>query len=384
MAGVRPDRDRTGAPADRDTVLFVSIAAGLGGSTRSLVTVLSRLDPGVRRVLATPATGKLPALVAERGLADEQVPIPKPNDRRVRRASRIVAAYRIARWARRNAARLAAIHANGLQEVSLVAPAALASGVPLVMWIHDFEVYAWTRRLSPLVRRLLRGRDVRWAAVSGTARDVLVESGLADAKDVEIVPNPIDPDDVRAERLDRAGVVSVGFIGSAERRKGFHLLADVDRALADVSLRWDLYASSPSEDDPAWARLRALPPERITFHGKVEDIRPAYAESDVVFCPSLKESFCRVAAEAMLNAIPVVASDIAPLRELVGDDAGVLFPPEDVLAAAAALRRLVLDPALRETLGGRGRERARDFEPDRVVERLTALYRIAGVPAETP
>jgi glycosyltransferase involved in cell wall biosynthesis len=378
---------REAAPAGvrRDTVLFVSIAAGLGGSTRSLVTVLSRLDPGIRRVLATPAEGKLPALVRERGLAALDVPIPKPNDRRLRRASRLVAAARIARWARRHAARLAAIHANGMQEVSLVVPAAVASGVPLVMWIHDFEVYPWTRRLSPVWRRMLRGRDVRWAAVSGTARDVLVESGLAAAGDVEIVANPIDPDDVRAPRRTEPGVVSIAFVGSAERRKGFHLLPDVDRELADLPVRWRLYASSPTEDDPAWARLRALPADRITFHGKVEDIRPAYAGSDVVFCPSRKESFCRVAAEAMLNGIPVVGSDIGPLRELLGrEEAGLLFPAEDVPAAGAALRRLVLDPALRKSLGGRGRERARDFEPERVVERLTALYGVEPARAGSP
>lgn len=374
-------RERLDGDAGRDTVLFVSIAAGLGGSTRSLATILAGLDPSLRRAVATPAAGKFPTLLSERGLASELVPIPKPNDRRVRRASRLVAAVRIARWARRNAGRLAAIHANGLQEVSLVAAAARASGAPVVMWIHDFEVYPWTRRLGPVWRRLLRGRDVRWAAVSGTARDVLVDSGLARRDEIEIVPNPIDPSDVRAERSETSDVVTVAFVGAAERRKGFDLLPDVDRELADVPLRWHLYASGSSDDDGAWARLRALPPERIAMFGKVEDVRPAYAGADVVFCPSRKESFCRVAAEAMLNGVPVVASDLEPLRELLGDDeAGLRFPAGDVEAAAAALRRLVGEPALRRSMGDRGRERARAFEPDRVVERLSAWY---GVPVRT-
>jgi phosphatidylinositol alpha-mannosyltransferase len=355
-------------------VAFVSIAAGLGGSTRSLATVLSGLDPGVRRVLVTPASGKFPDFVRERSLAEERVAIPKPASRTARRLSRPLAAVRIARWARRNRGRLAAIHANGLQEVSLVVPAALVSRVPLVMWIHDFESYPWTRRLGPVWRRLLRGRPVRWAAVSETARGVVVESGLATRDEIELVTNPIDPTDVRAGTRDATGS-SVGFIGSAERRKGFHLLPDVDRSLGDVPIRWEIFASPGPDESATWERLKSLPTDRVSLNGKVADIRPAYARCDVVFCPSIKESFCRVAAEAMLNGIPVVASDIPPLRELLGDDeAGLLFPPGDVEAAAASLRRLIGDPALRSTLGERGRARARAFEPATVVERLQSLY----------
>jgi glycosyltransferase involved in cell wall biosynthesis len=367
----------TTTPAERDTVAFVSIAAGLGGSTKSLVTVLSGLDADVRRVVVTPESGKFPALVRERRLAAEQVVIPKPSGRRARRLSRPLAAIRIARWARRERGRLLAIHANGLQEVSLVVPAALVSGAPLVMWIHDFEVYPWTRRLGPMWRRLLRGRPVRWAAVSETARRMVVESGLAAADEVEIVTNPIDPADVLAPEHVPADRFVIGFVGSAERRKGFHLLPEVDRRLADLGIRWMLFTSRTDNDlDPVWERLRALPADRIDIAGKTSDIRTAYARFDLVFCPSLKESFCRVAAEAMMNGLPVVASDLEPLRALLGgsEPAGLLVAPEDADAAASAIRRVVEDPALRDSLGDQGRERARSFEPAEVVHRLATLY----------
>ena len=65
-------------------------------------------------------------------------------------------------------------------------------------------------------------------------------------------------------------------------------------------------------------------------------------------CPSVLESFCRVAAEAMLNGIPVVGSDLAPIRALLGDDeAGLLFPVGDTHRAAEAIARLVADGGLR-------------------------------------
>jgi phosphatidylinositol alpha-mannosyltransferase len=248
------------------------------------------------------------------------------------------------------------------------------------MWIHDFEVYPWTRRLGPIWRRLLRGRPVRWAAVSETARRMVVESGLAAVDDVEIVTNPIDPADVLASEHVAADRFVIGFVGSAERRKGFHLLPEVDGRLADLPVRWMLITSPADNDlDAVWERLRALPPERIAFPGKTSDIRTAYANFDVVFCPSLKESFCRVAAEAMMNGLPVVASDLEPLRALLGgpEPAGLLVPPDDAEAAASAIRRLVEDSALRGALADHGRERARSFEPAEVVHRLASMY---GVP----
>ena len=71
-------------------------------------------------------------------------------------------------------------------------------------------------------------------------------------------------------------------------------------------------------------------------------------------CPSVLESFCRVAAEAMLNGIPVVGSDLAPIRALLGDDeAGLLFPVGDTHRAAEAIARLVADGG-RTALGAAG------------------------------
>ncbi|MBA2336404.1 MAG: glycosyltransferase family 4 protein, partial [Acidimicrobiia bacterium] len=100
---------------------------------------------------------------------------------------------------------------------------------------------------------------------------------------------------------------------------------------------------------------------------------------DIVWVPSRSESFCRVAAEAMMNGIAVVASDIPPLRQLLGDDeAGLLYSTEDPAAAAAALRRLVADPDLRRRLGEAGRVRADAYSPQIVTTRLLELYGIGG------
>lgn len=358
-------------------MLFVALASGIGGSTRSLATVLAHLGPGVRRAVAVPGTGKLLPLLRSLSVVDAFVPLPRPPGERFQRLSRLAAAARIAAWVWRERRLLGAIHVNGPEELNVTAPAALLARVPVVVWSHARDVSRRTRVLAPLWRLLLR--RVAWAAVSESARQVLVRAGLARADRVEIVPNPIDPRDVLGPGREEADGVAVGYLGSDARYKGFHLLPDVIERLAGLPVRWLLFTNERSTGNgEVWARLRAMPGERVSVLGKLADVRLAYARCDIVFCPSLEETFCRVAAEAMLNGLPVVGSDLGPVRDLVGDgEAGLLFPAGDVDAAARAIRRLVLDRELRRGLGERGRARARAFAPGRVVAQLTGLYGLA-------
>ncbi|MGH2595275.1 MAG: glycosyltransferase family 4 protein [Actinomycetota bacterium] len=363
----------------RSTVLFVVLAAGLGGSTRSVATVLAHLDPvRVRRVLSTPPYGRFLDLVNERGLADALVPLPA-NRGRFRRISRVWAAWRVAAWLWSNRP-IAAIHVNGPEELNVVALAARVFRIRVVVWSHARGVSPWMRRLSWLWPHVLR--DVTFAAVSPLARQVLVDGGLARTGDVEIVPNPIDPEDVVGVPDGHDGLV-VGYLGSDAAYKGFQFLPAIIEAVEHLPVRWLVFADQhPSSDSVVWEKLNRLPAETVTVVGKVDNVREAYARCDVVLCPSLQESFCRVAAEAMLNGLPVVASDLEPLRDLLGEEeAGLLFPPGDVHAAAAMFGRLAADEHLMKRLGERGRERAGVFDPSAVTRRLAALYSVSIAPA---
>jgi glycosyltransferase involved in cell wall biosynthesis len=85
-----------------------------------------------------------------------------------------------------------------------------------------------------------------------------------------------------------------------------------------------------------------------------------YQAADVLVCCSRHEGFCAPLLEAMHHGVPVVAYGTAAVPETVLD-AGIVLPsPAPVLVAAAA-HRVVSDPALREVLIDRGRERARSF-----------------------
>ncbi len=110
-----------------------------------------------------------------------------------------------------------------------------------------------------------------------------------------------------------------------------------------------------------------------------------YGEAEVAVCPSLYEGFSLPTVEAMACGVPVVATTGGALPEVVGQDGetGLLVPPDDPGALAAAIRRLLDDPDLRSRLGAAGRQRVLGTFTWGVTARGTAeCYRavVAGRP----
>lgn len=115
---------------------------------------------------------------------------------------------------------------------------------------------------------------------------------------------------------------------------------------------------------------------RVQVMGRFEDMRVAYGHLEAVVALSSDESFNRVVAEAMLNRLPVVATDIPAHRALLGNnDAGLLVPVGDMRATAQALSKLSGDAELRRRLGEEGARRAAKFAPERIIPQIVSLYR---------
>jgi len=367
--------DVSAEPSPTDCVLFVALARGLGGSTRSLATVMSHLSGRARCVLAAPDEGLFVSLIDEQDLGEGRVALPGPKNRALRRLSRLGAALRICRWTIRHRRELTAIHANGPEEFNVAALAAMVGGVRLVVWSHARDVSPWSRGLGVVQRKLL-GKKLRWAAVSIEAAEVLAEAGIVDSDEVTIVPNPIDPAEVCGLERVVETPPRIGYLGSDATYKGFRMLPECIARTPEDGARWLLFTNERShENKEVWHLLRGFSERTVEIRGKQSDIREIYAQCDLVFVPSLDESFGRVVAEAMMNGIPVIASDLTPLRRLIGDDeAGLLFKPGDVDAAVNALSTLTHDPELRRELGEAGRLRTKIFDPQSVAGTLGNLY----------
>jgi glycosyltransferase involved in cell wall biosynthesis len=218
--------------------------------------------------------------------------------------------------------------------------------------------------------------DLHIAAVSSTAEAVAVEGGLCGPGEATIVSNPLDPRDVVFDQPRSRDRITIALLGGSTERKGFDLVPAVVRGVADLGVQWQIYVRhAPTPENAAvWAQLEEMDPGVVDIVGRVADVRPAYAGADIVFVPSREESFCRIAAEAMMNGIPVVATDIPPLRNLLGDGAGLLFPVGDTVAAGEAIRSFAINPELRRQAGAMGKERSSAFLPDGVAAQMCALY----------
>jgi glycosyltransferase involved in cell wall biosynthesis len=129
--------------------------------------------------------------------------------------------------------------------------------------------------------------------------------------------------------------------------------------------------------DAALARSPAA--DRVTRLGWVDDAARAdlLAGASVLAYPSRYEGFGLPPLEAMAAGVPVVATAVGAVPEVVGD-AAVLVPPGDPEALAEALRAVLLDAEQADDLRRRGRARVAAFDWDRTVDGLVDLYRDAA------
>jgi glycosyltransferase involved in cell wall biosynthesis len=115
----------------------------------------------------------------------------------------------------------------------------------------------------------------------------------------------------------------------------------------------------------------------LSFLGVRHDVPELLGAADSVLMPSLTEGFPRTAIEAMAAGKPVIATGVGGTPEAIVDEAtGILVPPQDVDALAAAIVRLAGDTDLQARLGKAGRERAvKNYSIDKYVSRLDRMYR---------
>jgi phosphatidylinositol alpha-mannosyltransferase len=227
------------------------------------------------------------------------------------------------------------------------------------------------------LRRYARRLDAR-IAVSEAARSFATRYFPGD---YITIPNGVPFDrfqDVQSRPDGLDGKPTVLFVGRFDFRKNVPWLISGFRRLLGLHPDCRLVLVGSGLTKPL-CRLRSLDlGNAVRFEGRVPPSRlPAYFAGADVFCsvPKGSESFGIVLLEAMAAGKPVVCTDIAGYREVVehGVD-GLLVPPGDTDALAHALHILIEDDDRRETMGLRGREKARRFDWTGIARSVERLY----------
>jgi glycosyltransferase involved in cell wall biosynthesis len=293
----------------------------------------------------------------------------------VRRTHRLDSALRLARLLRR--ARADLLHTHALAAGNVVARVgARLAGVPVVAHLHIENHFR--AATAPVIRTLdnVTARScARLVAVSDDTRRAYERQGYPRSR-IEVVYNGVAT--MANGALPHNDPPVIGEIARLCDVKGQRELI---RALADIPSARLVLAGRDLEQGGAFQAELEREAARVGVSDRVEfgfrDDVPALLEQlDVVALPSWTEGLPMVVLEAMAAGRPVVATPVGGTPEVVSDgETGLLVPPRDPQALAAALRRVLEDRGLAERLAAAGRRRVEEhFTLDAMNRRMLELY----------
>lgn len=272
--------------------------------------------------------------------------------------------------------------------------AARCFGVPALLHMHGADFVEFHDNLSaPLrwaVAALFRRADA--VVVLGPRAAAHARHALGVRRErIHVLPNAVpvtDPAQVRGA----PGRLRLVFLGALSERKGLDTLLAALASPALAGHDWRLTAVG-NGDRKQWRGevIRLGLAHRVDLPGWMEGegARALLAGADLLVLPSRQEAMPMAILEAMAAGVPVVATEVGEIPDLVLDGAtGLLVPAGDADALAAAIARLLASPAERARLGRCARVRQRAmFALDRYPERLADIYRAAhaaSLPAHPP
>jgi glycosyltransferase involved in cell wall biosynthesis len=271
------------------------------------------------------------------------------------------------------------VHANSSKAGVLGRIAAALAGVPIrIFTVHGWAFKAYAGLASALYRWVDRGVQpltTMTVCVAERERTAGLAARTCHPDLTVVIPNAVDLEAVPRARLDGdpPQVVTVGRLAAPKDPLTLvHALARIDA----TPFRALVVGDGPDRASVE-AEVRALGLQAVVeLAGIRGDVAGLLASGDVFVLSSRSEGAPMSILEAMAAGLPVVATDVGGVGELVAHGVtGLLAPPGDPDALAAALERLLADPALRRTLGAAGRERARErFDLRAARQAHVALY----------
>jgi len=286
------------------------------------------------------------------------------------------------------------VHTHTAKAGALGRLAAFCAGVPAIIHTphgHNFYGY-FNRFISGMIvwiERFLSVLTTRVVVLTELERQDYISLGVSDDKKTVAFPTAVEfeelmhcarpRDEVRQLLGLPKAMTVVGFVGRLEPIKGTEYLLKAARGVAgkrkDVIFVF-MGEGSQREWLAAQARAWGLG-DQIKFVGWQENAAILMTSFDILVLPSLNEAVGLVLIEAQAQAVPVIASRVGGIPEVVKDqETGILVPAQDPEALGAAIESLVNDPARRNEMARRGQEFVKDkFGAGRLVERLSGVYR---------
>jgi rhamnosyl/mannosyltransferase len=269
------------------------------------------------------------------------------------------------------------------QSFASAVPAGVAARRGRRPWVVSFHTSHFLERAKKPLWKPVLGRLVRWPdrALAASQEIARVAASLAPGVRVEALTNGVDTDLFSPREIagGRAGAPRIIVPRRLVPKNGVETFL---RAFPALKARVPGVRAIIAGDGPERARLEQLAKELgvafdVEFLGPSphERMPELFAAAEVAVVPSLMEATSVAALEAMACGVPVVASDVGGLPEIVDSSVGALVPPGDAGALAEAMVALICDPQ-RVEKGRHARQRVVErWSNDRLVERHLEIYR---------
>ncbi|MFJ9579874.1 glycosyltransferase family 4 protein [Streptomyces sp. NPDC101191] len=274
------------------------------------------------------------------------------------------------------------VHAHGL-DASVRATLALSGGGPRTPLVTTWHTRSRLAGARAGVVRLLERRTVRAATVVlGTSSDLVDRARRRGARDARLAPvtvpaarAPVCLHDGKARAelgaVERPLLVAVGAL---EPGRGYGVLLAAARAWRDLEPQPLLVIAGEGPERPALQRRIAAEGLPVRLIGRRDDVAELLAAADVAVLPSRWEARSLLAQEALRLGVPLVATAVGGVPELVGD-AAELVPYGDADALASTVRGLLDDADRRLDLAAAGRVQAGTWPTeDETIAHVLSVY----------
>lgn len=279
------------------------------------------------------------------------------------------------------------IHSHDARSDVVALLAARIAGIPAVATMHAWLQSTRRVRLLEAMDALALRRFDRVINVSEATRRETIRRGAPAERTVTLYTGidprpfqrPLDREAIRARFGVDADELVLGNLARLFPEKGQDVLL---RAMAVLCARHPRLRLFIVGEGPRKEPLRALAAElgvagRVTFLGFQDDLPATLALLDVLVMPSFAEGMPQTIYSAMAMGLPIVASEVAGIGEVLSDDrSALLVPPGDVERLVTALERMIGDEELRSTLAAEARrDLAARFTVERSAHGMETIYR---------
>jgi len=275
------------------------------------------------------------------------------------------------------------VHTHGYRADVVDAGVARGLGTPVVATVHGFTGGGWRNRTYEWLQCRAFRRFDAVVAVSRPLVGRLERAGVPRSR-IHEVPNawrpitpPLDRDAARRALGLAPEGFTVGWVGRLSQEKGPDILLHALVHLRDLPIRVSVLGNGPEQRSLAVQAQHLGVERQVHWHGIVPDAGRHFAAFDVFVLSSHTEGTPIVLFEAMAAGVPIVATRVGGVPDVLSPAEAALVAPADPVALAAAIRAVYRDPAL-------GRERAqcastrllRDFAVEPWLDRYAAIYRL--------